>query len=76
MNNRHEIIMKKRSYKTTIGGLLTALGAAILAAERTIGLVLPEWAMFIGFLLTAAGPVLMGAAARDHSVSSEEAGAK
>lgn len=68
--------MKKRSSKTTLGGLLTALGAAILAAERTVGLILPEWAILLGLILTAAGPVLLGTSARDHGVSTEQARAK
>jgi multisubunit Na+/H+ antiporter MnhG subunit len=74
--SRFEPIPRKHSNLTTIGGLLTALGAAILAAERTVGLILPEWAIVVGLFLTAAGPVLLGTSARDHSVSSEEAGAK
>ena len=74
--NRFDPIPRKHSNKTTLGGLLTALGAAILAAERTVGLILPEWAIVVGLFLTAAGPVLLGTSARDHSVSSEEAGAK
>lgn len=56
-----------KSWKTTLGGLLLALGQVIAFPE--------PWG-WVNHALTAIGGLLMGTAARDNSVTSEEAGAK
>lgn len=61
------------SWKTTAGGLATALGAACLAAAQMGG---PSWLSMLGAALSVFGPALLGVTARDNSVSSEQAGAK
>lgn len=60
--------MKKSSWKTSIGGLLTAAGAAM--ASSTDGVV-----HIIGQVLTILGPIILGLAARDNKVTSEQADA-
>ena len=66
-----------KSWITTLGGVLTAAGGAIIGARAT-GLVesVPTWLMWIGIILAAAGPVILGAAARDNNKSSEDVGVK
>jgi hypothetical protein len=68
--------MKKTSWKTTVGGLLTAIGGAVLGSEIAIGFSPPQWVSLLALIAAAAGPVLLGGAARDNGVSSEEARAK
>jgi hypothetical protein len=62
-------IMKKTSWKTTLGGILMAGGPALKA-------ILPDQWNWIGDALLALGGLIVGASARDNSVTSEEAGAK
>ena len=58
----------KRSWKTSLGAALTAFGAAVCAID-------PNWAK-VGALISAAGTCWGLLFARDHNVSSEEAGVK
>jgi hypothetical protein len=62
-------IMKKSSWKTTLGGILMAGGPALK------GMLPPQWD-WIGDALIALGGLIVGASARDNSVTSEEAGAR
>jgi hypothetical protein len=57
------------SWKTTLGGLLTAAGGALAHAGN------PYLTAF-GEILLIVGPIVLGASARDNSVTSEQAGAK
>ncbi len=58
-----------KSWKTTFGGFLSAIGITLSqSSDKVLG---P-----IGAILMAVGTLLIGYAARDNSVSSEEAGAK
>lgn len=59
--------MKKKSWKTTLGGILAAIGAGMRAHPKTA-----EYSQFAEM----AGFLLMGVAARDNGVTSEDAGAK
>lgn len=52
--------MKKRNLKTTIGGLLMALG-------QGLQLIHTSWALGVGTALTAAGAALLGITAADAS---------
>lgn len=60
--------MKKASWKTTVGGLLIALGESLSNAEGLLG--------DVGRILTPLGAILLGLAARDNNVTSERAGAR
>lgn len=61
----------KTSWKTTVGGLLSAISMSLLAmGDLPDGF--PEWTLVAA---NAAGLVLLGATARDNNVSSEKAGA-
>ena len=62
------------SWKTTIGGLFSAVGAAGIGANLALGLVTPQWLMWTGYLLTAIGPVLLGSTARASLKSSQDHG--
>lgn len=70
--------MFKGSYKTTIGGALTATGTMLMGAGAL------DWmpaehktkAMTIGFIMMAIGTFFTGFFARDDKVTSEQAGAK
>jgi hypothetical protein len=62
-------LMKKASWKTTLGGALSAAGAALVGSED-------ETVRLIGQLLTIIGPIILGLAARDNGVTSEQARAK
>jgi hypothetical protein len=57
----------KASWKTTVGGILAAIGTAMQAIES-----LRLWGAAIG----AIGVAILGMAARDNGVSSEAAGVK
>lgn len=64
-----------KSWKTTVAGLAMALGMALLAIHsKTAGA--PMWMFMVGTGLTVFAPALLGMAARDNGVSSEDAGAK
>ena len=58
------------SWKTTLGGILSALGGILIQINE------PAWCKTLGQILLAAGPTVIGMSARDNSVSSEKAGAK
>ncbi len=62
------------SWKTTIGGILTSLGAALLGASQALDLVTPPALLWVGYIFTAIGPVLLGTSARDASKSSQDHG--
>ena len=62
-------LLKKASWKTTVGGILAALGQAV-------PMLLPVSWQWLQPALTGLGALIIGAAARDNSVTSEEAGAK
>jgi hypothetical protein len=57
------------SWKTTLGGIVSALGLALSQLEDPIY-------KSIGVILNGIGLLLLGIAARDNKVSSETAGAK
>jgi len=61
--------MKKASWKTTLGGAILALGPVIKHS------VTPDLA-WLGDAAMTLGALILGAAARDNNVSSEQAGAK
>lgn len=58
-----------KSWKTTLAGAVSALGYALSKSDD-------HTLQTIGSILTPIGALLMGAFARDNSVTSEKAGAK
>lgn len=62
-------LMKKASWKTTLGGIMAASGPAAKMALP------PQWS-WIGDALLAIGSLIIGASARDNGVTSEQSGAK
>jgi len=63
----------KTSWKTTAGGVLALLGAAMqLMPDDLVGQALKPWAGFV----SALGAGIVGLSARDNGVSSEDAGVK
>lgn len=63
--------MKKSSWRTTLGGILVALGQGFQAV-KPVG----EMSDTIGQLATLIGALVLGLSARDNNVTSEAAGAK
>lgn len=63
--------MKKSSWKTTLGGILVALGQGFQTV-KPVG----EMSDTIGQLTTLIGALVLGLSARDNAVTSEQAGAK
>ena len=59
-----------KSWKTSVGGLISAVGVWLKSLES------PAWAHSIGDLLMAFGVVVIGITARDNNVTSEDVGAK
>lgn len=59
---------KMNSWKTTVGGVLQAVGLSLSQMDGSM--------QHVGGLLAAAGALLLGWAARDNTVTSEKAGAK
>ena len=60
----------KTSWKSTLAGSITALGTYLSGLDS------PEYLATIGKVLMDVGTFILGAVARDNSVSSEEAEAK
>lgn len=61
------------SPKTTLAGLVAAIGVALLAGGDYFDLASLK---AIGGLVASVGSALVGMAARDHGVTSEQAGLK
>ncbi len=59
-----------KSWKTTLGGALAALGQYLETIDS------PAWLNIVGRVLSMGGVFLIGVSARDNGVSSEDAGAK
>jgi len=59
--------MKKKSWKTTLGGVMIALGTPLSQVEG------PDWVSIVGIALVSIGGLVMGASARDEHVTSEQA---
>lgn len=57
--------------RTTIGGLMLAIGGALMGAPQ-LGIHVPGWGLLIGLILTASGPVILGTQARQGNVSTAE----
>ncbi len=64
------------SWITTLAGVATAVGGALVTAEETTGVELPDWARILGLILSVVGPAVLGAAARDNNKSSQRLGVK
>ena len=60
----------KSSYKTTLAGLVGAIGTYLVSVKD------PAWVSLVGQFLMALGSAAVGMFARDNDVSSENAGAK
>ena len=58
-----------KSWKTTLGGILLALGTPLA------GLVEESWVKYVGIGMITLGGLLMSQA-RDHNVSSEDEGVR
>lgn len=65
-------MLKKKSWKTTIGGLALAIGQGLNAQGESLG----TWASPLGQILSILGALFLGFNARDNKVSSEDAGIK
>ena len=63
-----DIMKTKSSWKTTLGGILSA-------ALLLVPMLPPNW-QWVATTIAGLGSLLTGVAARDNSVTSEEAGAK
>lgn len=59
------------SWKTTLGGILSAIGLALVAAKDTLPAGF-EWLSAIGALMGAVGVGFMGATAKDSTVHSTQ----
>ena len=62
------------SWKTTLGGLFSAIGTAIIGANLALELATPSWLLWTGYIISAIGPVLLGTSARDANTSSQDHG--
>lgn len=59
----------KTSWKTSLGGILLSIGTLVAASQD-------EKTHAIGAGVAAVGSIILGLAARDNGVTSEQAGAK
>lgn len=59
-----------KSWKTTLGGALAALGQYLETIDS------PTWLNIVGRILSMGGVFLLGITARDNRVTSEDAGIK
>lgn len=62
--------MKKSSWKTSVGGILGTVGTAVGGFSSD------QVTHAIGVIVGGVGLLLLGLAARDNNVTSEQAGAK
>jgi len=58
------------SWQTTVAGLIAAIGTYLVNVDE------PSWLKIAGQFLQVIGTAWLGMAARDHKVTSEDAGAK
>lgn len=63
------------SWKTTLGGMLTAGGLALMGAPEWVKPAHAYWLKIAGYLCTIAGPLILGLTARDNDKRSEDVGA-
>jgi len=61
--------IKIKSWKTSVGGVLGAIGTPLAAAGE-------GWVKTLGIMLASAAVLLIGHAARDKKVSSKDEGVK
>lgn len=59
-----------KSWKTTLGGAISALGTYLATVDD------PAWLSLVGQIFVGLGVLIIGMNARDNTVTSEEAGAK
>lgn len=59
-----------KSWKTTLGGALGALGTYLISVDD------PAWLQIVGQVFVGLGILIIGASARDNSVTSKQAGAE
>lgn len=59
---------RKKSWKTTLGGIIAAMGVGISKVEE------PFWMSILGETLLGLGTFLIGWGARDNGVSSQDVG--
>ena len=67
------------SWRTTAGGILSGVGAVLMASGPEQPIVIAgiefDWKL-LGGIMVAIGTAIIGLLARDNGVSSEDAGAK
>ena len=61
---------KMKSWKTTVFGLVSAIGAYLVTVND------PAWVSSLGKVLALVGPIGLGLVARDNDKSSEDVGTK
>lgn len=62
------------SWRTTLSGVLLAVGTALFGAHVAGVVELANWVLVMAIVLQAAGGGLIGVVARDNKVTSEQAG--
>tara|TARA_R110000796_G_scaffold252537_2_gene387477 strand:+ start:29437 stop:29799 length:363 start_codon:yes stop_codon:yes gene_type:complete len=70
INQTFNQLQAMRSWKTSLGGILTALGVTLTQIEG------PEWLSASGAVLVAVGGLLAGIFARDNDKTSSDVGAE